>query len=159
MSAQTKIVVLRMKTVIYTVILAVLAIFLIVMLILMFASKSDSTAQSNSKQDNQNTSSIFTQSSNSIYTPGRYSACLMLSGSPVELIVTVDNDHINGINFCQLSETVTTSYPLIEPALESLTEQIIDTQSVENLNVQDSMKYTQNALIDTIKTALHKASI
>jgi uncharacterized protein with FMN-binding domain len=156
MSAQTKIVVLRMKTVIYTGLLAVLAIFLIVMLILMFSRKSSSTTQSS--PDVQDNSSVLTQS-DSIYTPGRYSACLMLNGEPVELIVTVDNNHINGINFCQLSETVTASYPLIEPALDSLSQQIVEMQSIENLEIDDSMKYTQNALIDTIKTALHKASI
>ena len=41
-----------------------------------------------------------------------------------------------------LNETVTTMYPLVEPALEEVSDQIIKTQSVENISYQADNQYT-----------------
>ena len=82
MSSKTKIVVLHMKEIIYTVIFAVLAIVLILLLIFMFRPGHHSG--SNDKK---------------IYTPGIYTSDITLNNTALEVEVTVDETHINSIRF------------------------------------------------------------
>lgn len=142
MSSKTKIVILRMKTIIYTIIIIVLVLFVIAMAWLMFGSK---------EVPNKHPKSTST------YIPGRYTATLTVNATPLDIIVTVNENQINNIEFQNLSKSITTSYPLMEPALEKLTAQILNTQSTSNLTYDDKMKYTQQALIETINRALKKA--
>ena len=91
MSSKTKIVVLHMKEIIYTVIFAVLAIILILLLIFMFRPEHRSASK-----DNQ------------IYTPGIYTSDITLNNTALEVEVTVDESHINSIRFTNLNESITT---------------------------------------------------
>ena len=101
MSSKTKIVVLHMKEIIYTVIFAVLAIILILLLIFMFRPEHRSASKDNG-----------------IYTPGIYTSDITLNNTALEVEVTVDESHINSIRFTNLNESITTMYPFIEPAIE-----------------------------------------
>lgn len=143
MSAKTKIVVLRMKELIYTAIFVGLGILLVILLVHMFSGKESSET------------SVLPSS----YTPGVYTASYVLSGQTIDVAVTVDADHINAIDFVQLDEAVTTMYPLMEPALEDVSEQIIQNQSTEGLDYASDMKYTQAALVQAIEQALNKAAV
>ena len=143
MSSKTKIVVLRMKELIYTAIFVGLGILLIILLVYMFSSKGGKQKDSAAPTS---------------YIPGVYSASLVLNGQNIDVSVTVDSDRINSINFVQLDEAVTTMYPLMEPALNELTEQIIDSQSTANIQLDEGMKDTQSALVSTIEEALSKAA-
>lgn len=144
MSAKTKIVVFRMKELIYTAVFVGLGILLIVLLVSMFAGRG--------RQDTPTDSAAS-------YTPGVYSASLVLNNQNVDLAVTVDADHINSIYFTNLSEDVATMYPLMEPALENLTRQILENQSTDNIQNSDSMKYTETALLQAIEKALEQAAV
>ena len=81
----------------------------------------------------------------------------MLGGNPVEIAITVDQDYISSIQFRQLSESVAAMYPLMEPALDALSAQICETQSLENLSYSEDSQYTSLMLVSAIKTALAKA--
>jgi uncharacterized protein with FMN-binding domain len=144
MSSKTKIVVIQLKELIYTAIFVVLGILLILLLIFMFLPK-------NHKDD--------AEPSSSQYIPGVYSSSLTLGENPVEIEVTVDSDHINSIRTVNLNETVTTMFPLLEPSLNSLSEQILQTQSLENISFSDDNKYTSSLLLNAIKEALSKAEV
>lgn len=144
MSAKTKIVVLRMKEIIYTAIFVGLAIFLITLCFIMFRPKSGPASSS---------------SGTAIYVPGVYSAALTLGSEQVNVEVTVDSDRINSIALIPLSEAVTTMYPLMQPTLDSLASQIVTTQSTENLTYPSTSRYTSAALLNAINTALDKAAI
>ena len=87
MSSKTKIVVLHMKEIIYTVIFAVLAIVLILLLIFMFRPGHHSG--SNDKK---------------IYTPGIYTSDITLNNTALEVEVTVDETHINSIRFTTMGK-------------------------------------------------------
>jgi len=50
-------------------------------------------------------------------------------------------------------------YPLVEPALESLSEQIYKKQSLENITYSEENQYTSMVLINAIEDALDKAEI
>jgi uncharacterized protein with FMN-binding domain len=139
MSSQTKIVVLRMKTIIYTVIIIALIVFVFIMAWLMFGNKADKQTQQTA------------------YRPGRYSATLTVNANPIDIVVTVDKNNIHNIEFYNLSESVTTDYPLMQPALENLTDQILELQTTSDLTYEDNMKYTQQVLVETINRALEKA--
>ena len=141
MSSKTKIIVLRMKEIIYTGIFLGLAVLLIALCLIMFRPKKDEETQAAS------------------YIPGVYTASLNLGSQDVNVQVAVDSNAITSISMVPLNEAVTTMYPLMEPALEELSDQIISTQSLENLTYSSQSHYTSTALLGAIERALEKAKI
>lgn len=135
MSSKTKIVVLHMKEIIYTVIFAVLAIVLILLLIFMFRPGHHSG--SNDKK---------------IYTSD-----ITLNNTALEVEVTVDETHINSIRFTNLNDSITTMYPFIEPAIEDIAEQVYKKQSLENIQYSSDTPYTSQLIVQAIESALKKA--
>lgn len=144
MSSKTKIVVLRMKELIYTGIFVALGILLILLLVFMFAPKSE-------KKDTTNTSDQ--------YIPGVYTSSIMLNGNAVDIAVTVDKASITSIQMVNTNEMVATMYPLMEPALENLSEQILSSQSLENITYPEENQYTSIVILDAIDRALNKAAV
>ena len=57
----------------------------------------------------------------------------------------------------ELDETLKTKYPLLEPALADISDQIIETQSLKNIVYSDDMRYTATLLIGAIEAALEEA--
>ena len=93
----------------------------------------------------------------SIYIPGVYTSSIRLGNEQVNVSVSVDADHINAIDLVPLSESVTTMYPLMQPALDDLAEQICASQSTENISYASESRYTSQALLKAINDALQKA--
>ncbi len=141
MSSKTKIVVLHMKEIVYTAIFAVLAIVLIILLIFMFRPKSRETSAEADK-----------------YVPGVYTSTVTLNNTALEVEVTVDEAHINSIRFSNLDETVTTMYPLIQPTIENIAEQVYEKQSLDNIEYSEEYPYTSQILTSAIDEALEKAT-
>lgn len=141
MSSKTKIVVLRMKEIIYTAIFIGLAIVLVSLLLIMFRpQKEDSTP---------------TQPA--AYIPGVYTSSLTLGKQNLNVEVTVDAHRITSVSFVSLDEAVTTMYPLMQPVMNDLENQILRTQSLEDLSYSLETRYTSQALIQAIDQALTKA--
>lgn len=157
MSAKTKIVVLRMKELIYTGIFAVLGIVLVVMLVMMFTSKGDDASVQDTPTETSATDSITT-SSDALYIPGIYTTELVLGGESVDVEVIVDKDSITSIRMVNLNEAVTTMYPLLQPTLESICSQVYETQSLEDITYTADSKYTSLVLLEAIKSSLDKAA-
>ena len=149
MSSKTKIVVLHMKEVIYTAIFLLLALVTMILLFVMFGSKD-------SKETSAASPAPVTET---LYTPGVYTASIELNGNSFDVQVTVDKDHINSIELINLSEVTTAMYPLMEPTLEDIASQIYTTQSTENITYSDDNKYTSMLLLEAVKTALDKAKV
>lgn len=145
MSSRTKIVVLRMKEIIYTAIFIGLGILLVMLLFIMFRPGKENDAPAASDQV--------------LYIPGVYSASLRLGSQEVNVEVAVDADRINAISMVSLSDSVATMYPLIQPSLQNLTRQICDTQSTQNLTYPEESRYTSQALLQAIERALEKATV
>lgn len=141
MSSKTKIVVLHTKEVIYTGIFVVLAVVLAVLLFLMFG-----------KNKNANPASA-----DAIYHAGVYTSPITLNDNTFDVEVKVDENHINSISLVNLSETTTAMYPLVEPALDALSDQIYTSQSTENITYSEENKYTSMLLLEAIDNALEKA--
>lgn len=141
MSSKTKIVVLHMKELIYTVVFVVLGILLVLLLVYMFLpDKKDDAAKETMK-----------------YVAGVYTSSITFNDSTIDVEVVVDANHINSISLKNLDETVSTMYPLMEPALESISEQVCASQSTDNITFADDNQYTSMVLLNAIKDALKKA--
>lgn len=142
MSSKTKIIVLHMKEIIYTVLFAVLGILLILFLIFMFGSGQKKETSAAAK-----------------YVPGVYTSGITLNSTDLVVEVSVDESRINSIRFVNLDETITTMFPLIQPAIEDIAEQIYESQSLEHISYPEDNPYTSQAIIKAIETALKKATV
>lgn len=142
MHSKTRIVVLHMKEVIYTGIFLLLGILFLIVLIFMF--KNDKSEDENSKE-------------HTAYIPGVYTTSLRLGENTVELEMVLDKDNINSIRLVNMSESVTTMYPLVQPVFDQLSNQICEKQSLENISISDENRYTSTVLLKAIQTTLNKA--
>ena len=145
MSAKTKIVVLHMKEIIYTAIFAALGILLIILLVVMFrpGGKKQPADAHAEKQ----------------YTPGIYTSALTFNNTNLEVEVSVDESRINSIRFSNLDESITTMFPLVQPAIEDIAEQIYKTQSLENITLSEQSPYTSQVILDAIAETVEKAAV
>ncbi len=141
MSAKTKIVVLKMKEIIYTAIFIGLAALLIVLFLIMFRPARETSVSTDDV----------------LYVPGVYTSSLSLGSQNINVEVAVDKDRINSISFVSLDEAVTTMYPLMQPAMEDLEQQILNSQSLENLSYSMETRYTSQAILNAVEKALDKA--
>lgn len=147
MSSKTKIVVLRMKEIIYTAIFIGLAIFLILLFFFMFRSEKEAPAPT------------AESASPAVYAPGVYSASLSLGRQNVNVEVAVSPDRISAVTLVPLSDSVAAMYPLMQPSMDALSAQILESQSLEGLEYPAGSQYTSMALMNAIKTAVAKTAL
>ena len=145
MSGKTKIVVLKMKELICAGIFLALGILAIILLVV---TSKENTPVSDTPAD-----------SSAIYVPGTYTTAMTLNGSQVELAVTVDETAILSIELQNLDETISVMYPLMEPALEELADQIMENQSIDNIEYSSDNLYTSTVLLNAITASLSQATI
>lgn len=160
MSSKTKIVVLHMKEVIYTGIFIALGILLLIFLVILFLPDKETTIPEETTPaptDMVSPEPGITTSSSSLYIPGLYNTELVLNDQIINVEVIVDTTQITSIKLVNLSETVTTMYPLLQPAFDSLSAQIIKTQSIEDVTYDQESKYTSLVLLEAIRKCLEKA--
>lgn len=142
MSTKTKIVVLHMKEMIYTLVFAGLGILLILLLIFMFLPRQKDASSETMK-----------------YVAGVYTSTIQLNDNTMDVQVAVDEDRIHSVSLVNLDETVATMYPLMEPAVESLAEQILTKQSTENITYSGENQYTSLVILNAVNDALEKAAV
>lgn len=136
----TKILVFRLKEIIYTVLFIALGVLLILLLVFMFSNKKDKV-----------TPTIE-------YIPGVYTSSVMLDNQPINVEVIVDRNHINSVKLIHLNETTESLYPLLQEAMSNLESQLIADTTMDTLELRAEYKYTSTLLIDAINDALAKAT-
>jgi uncharacterized protein with FMN-binding domain len=141
MSDNPKIMVIRLKELIYTIIFVILGILLIFLLIYMFLRNDD------------------TDTDEASYTPGTYTSVMTIGSMPVEMSVKVDSDRILDIEIIPVKDSVAAVYPLLTSSLDNIKDQIISSQSLENIYLTSDSMYTYNVLMNAISTALDKARV
>lgn len=132
-----------MKELIYTIIFAGLGILLIILLICMFLpeKKKGETAETMR------------------YTPGVYTSSIVFGEQSFDVQVTVDETEIQSVSLVNLDETITTMYPLMEETMESLSEQICKSQSLDEVSYTTDNQYTATVLLNAVEDALEKAEM
>lgn len=146
MSSKTKIFVLHLKELIYTGIFLLLAILFLVLMAVMFLPKKDPGKPSSQEEAAR-------------YVPGKYTTSLQIGQGNVDVEVVVDDAAINSVRLVNLSEIITTMYPLMEPCMETIADQICKNQSLENITWPEENKYTSQLLLNAIQAALDKAAL
>lgn len=109
MSSKTKIIVLRMKEIIYTALFIGFAIVLIMLFLFMFRPKKDNIPEGTSCQASESASSAAPASVT--YVPGLYSSPIVLGSENVNVEVAVDRTGIRSVALVPLSDSVETMYP------------------------------------------------
>ena len=146
MSSKTKIIVLHLKELIYTGIFFLLAVLFLILMALMFlpGKKGEKPVFSDDVVR---------------YVPGKYTTSLQIGSAGVDVEVVVDDSCITSIRLINLSEAVTTMYPLMEPCLESISDQVLENQSLEGITWPEENQYTSQLLLEAISAALQKAAV
>lgn len=180
MSANTKIVVLRRKELLYTGIFAALGVlFVILLLMLLLPGKTadtsgtpdspDSTAET-AMPDNvadlgripqsaqtEDVSTGAVADTGNTYIPGIYTTELILGNETVNVEVIVSDHAITSVSLADPSETLTTMYPLLESTMESLNDQLCEMQDPEQVTYSAETRYTSLVLLEAVKASLEKA--
>ena len=107
--AKTKIIVLQMKEIIYTAIFVALGILLILLLVVMFlpSDKEEKTGEV------------------SQYKSGVYTSEIKLGNNSLYLEIVVDSEQIKSVSLVNLEDSVTTMYPLVQPSVSYLEEELL----------------------------------
>ena len=92
-----------------------------------------------------------------MYTPGVYNTSVALGGAAIDVSVAVDSNNINSISLENMTDSVETMYPLVEPAMNELVSQIVKNQSTDNSSYANTSQYTSKVLLDAIDNTLSKA--
>ena len=50
-------------------------------------------------------------------------------------------------------------FPLIQPAIEDIAEQVYETQSLDDISLSEDAPYTSQIILDAIKEAAGKAAV
>ena len=171
MNSKPKIIVLRMRELIYTALLLCLAVLLAVCLYFMFApagreESRRSSSHTGSEAATDQETSLGTDlavtaspkaSSGARYTAGVYTAPVSLGSASAQVEVTVDSDKILSVRLVQLDETAEAMYPLAAPSMEHIAGQIVETQKLESITCPQEEKYTSQLLLNAVSDALSLA--
>ncbi len=133
-----------MKEIIYTAIFVGLGILLITLFLVMFRPKKDA---------------VPTSGDPVCYVPGVYSSVITLNSQDINVEVTVDSKKITSVTLVPLSEAITTMYPLMQPAMDNLSQQIVKNQSTKNVSYPTESRYTSGVLLKAVDQAITKAQI
>ena len=138
-----KIVILKRRQLLFSAILILIA--MIVVLIIGLGKK-------NAASDN-------TILEDARYLPGLYSNDIRLSDYTLHLELAVDRDCIKSVAITNLDEEILSMYPLIEPSLQAVSEQLIGGVAIDAVTISEDSKFTQMMLIEAIGSMLEKATL
>lgn len=156
MNSKTKIVVIRRRELLIGAVVCAAVIVFIIFLIISLLTKSSQTSVSHTTGSKSVSSSVKTLNT---YTPGVYTASVSLNGNPIDIQVTVDKDNINSIDILNVSDAVTTMYPMLENSFEELANAVIENGSTQNITYSAENKYTSTMLLNAIQSALDKCTV
>ena len=194
MSANTKIVVLRRKELLYTGIFAALGVLFVILLLMLLLPGKDadtssgapdspdgtaatampdnvadlgrssqfSAAEDVSTGASADTGAVLDNVSGSVgtdntYIPGIYTTELILGSETANVEVIVNDHAITSVSLADPSETLTTMYPLLEPTMESLNDQLCEMQDPSQVTYSAETRYTSLVLLEAVKASLEKA--
>ncbi len=194
MSANTKIVVLRRKELLYTGIFAALGVLFVILLLMLLLPGKDTDASYGTPDSPDGTaatampdnvadlgrSSQFSDAedvstgasadtgavldsvsgpvgTDNTYIPGIYTTELILGSETVNVEVIVNDHAITSVSLADPSETLTTMYPLLEPTMESLNDQLCEMQDPSQVTYSAETRYTSLVLLEAVKASLEKA--
>ncbi len=150
---QTKILVLRKNRLLIGLALLVVA----ALLVFLFSRRNDTPSSSHSGNGRASVDEYY--STEATYRAGVYTCGISLNDTVLSLEIVLDKDHINSLRLVNLEESVATMYPLMEPALNALAEQLMGGIAPKDVVLSEETKYTQLLLMEVINQTLEKAAL
>ena len=183
MSANTKIVVLRRKELLYTGIFAALGVLFVILLLMLLLPGKDADTSSGapdspdgtaatampdnvadlgrssqfSDAEDASTGAVADAGADNTYIPGIYTTELILGSETANVEVIVNDHAITSVSLADPSETLITMYPLLEPTMESLNDQLCEMQDPSQVTYSAETRYTSLVLLEAVKASLEKA--
>lgn len=168
MSANTKIVVLRRKELLYTGIFAALGVLFVILLLMLLLPGKDTDASYGTPDSPDDTAAEMPDNvadvstgavadTGNTYIPGIYTTELILGSETVNVEVIVSDHAITSVSLADPSETLTTMYPLLESTMESLNDQLCEMQDPSQVTYSAETRYTSLVLLEAVKASLEKA--
>lgn len=169
--ANKKIVVLKLRELIYTGIFLFFGIILILLLVAMFSGgrsgkKSDKAGGNSgaavSDDVGTDTGSDQENAAAETFNPGIYTADFTLAGNTYTLQLLADSNRIKSVNLISLQsrdseDYITTMYPLIEPALQIIESNLADGIPLSEITFSVENQYTGSLLVDALEDLMEKA--
>lgn len=137
-----KIVVLKLRDILYTLLFASLGIILILVLIFMFKPK-----------DRNDTTPTMT------YTPGIYTSSFLFDQQVVNVEVTIFDDKVQSVQFLDLDPNFKMMNHLFEPAMSTINNQLRKKGADEDVKPDDQSKETTAYIMTAVNKALLKAKV
>ena len=126
----TKIFVLRMKDIIRIGLLVLAGIVLLVVLLVFLIPRGGGDEEAEYDPTTTLSADAEYEGHEPVkYIAGTYTSSIILNGEPVNIRVTVSDHEILAIEMTDMDETQQTFYPLFEPSLRYLAEQILRYQT------------------------------
>lgn len=91
------------------------------------------------------------------YIPGIYTTELILGSETANVEVIVNDHAITSVSLTDPSETLTTMYPLLEPTMESLNDQLCEMQDPSQVTIPPRPDILLLVLLEAVKASLEKA--
>lgn len=145
--AGTRIVVLQLKKLIYTAIFVGFAIVAIIFFIVMLSSdKSGSGGESTSvsSQDEQE------------YEAGVYTKEIQIGDASINIQLSLDENNVKSVELVNLDESVETMYPLMQPTVEKISEQLAAGKSMDEIVVFEESQYTEKIIVESVSKMMEE---
>jgi uncharacterized protein with FMN-binding domain len=95
--------------------------------------------------------------SEATYSPGVYSAQIVLHSNPVSVQVTVDRHSIQSVELINMGESEAVFYPVFRQSFDDIASQIVAMQSTEGVQLTSDNAVTGGIILDAVDAALDKA--
>ncbi len=143
--AKSRLMLLSLKDIIYTLIFILIAIIFAVILFCIILPSTKNSAKPETEE--------------TLYTPGKYTSCFSINNSNMSVELTIDKNSINSVEILDMDENTMASYPLIPSCAKNIEKQLQEGVDINELKSEPGSVYTQLMLTHVIKGILEKASV
>lgn len=175
--ANTKLIVLKSKEILYTAVFIGLVVLMIIILKSMFKPSAD---RKNDQADRKTTKEIATVQPDEDsateeeaaadttdtgdmagvhYKPGTYSATLSMGDGSLNVMVTCNEESVTSVSLSNMDDAVKTMYPLMEETIQDINTQLEYVNSIDYITCSSDNVYTTSVICNAIKEALTAAVV
>ena len=149
--SKTKIVVLRMREVVYTAVFVGIGILLLIVLFFMFGRQNSPKSESTQSTVSNESS---TYNNDAVYRAGIYESQFVIGENTINLEVALDENQVKSVKVKNLDETVETMYPLMKSAVKDVSKQLSSGVSIDEVVLSKNSMYTEKLVLDAVKNVL-----
>lgn len=175
--ANTKLIVLKSKEILYTAVFIGLVVLMIIILKSMFKpsadKKNDQAGNSAAKEiatvqpdeDSATEKDAVTDTTDAgdmagvHYKPGTYSATLSMGDGSLSVMVTCNEEAVTSVSLSNMDDAVKTMYPLMEETIQDINTQLEYVNSIDDITCSSDNVYTTSVICNAIKEALTAAVV